>query len=105
MNLRQRKLEQFLFFAETAYNILARSEPTLFSTFFGYSCLSECWIKLFLEPSYLEEGKIPFSKAKLKEKVEKSLGFLQEFSKFFQFAEARFHLWNGEKKVRICGDG
>jgi len=95
INLRQRKSEQFWFFSEAAFGILSKTEPTLYSTYFGYSWMVECYMLIALDTTYLDDGKIPLSKSKLVNKVEKALQFLSKFSEVFPFAEASRQYWKG----------
>ena len=90
-----RKLEQFLFFSEAAFNILSKTEPTMYSTFPGYVWLAEAYLMLIQDPSYLEDGKLPFNKNKIKEKIKRTLGFLARFAVVFTMASPRSDLLEG----------
>jgi tetratricopeptide (TPR) repeat protein len=95
MNLRQHKTDNFWFFSEAGYSILSRTEPILYSTYFGYNWLTECYMHIIQDYKSFESTKLPLSKTKLVSKVEKAQGFLKKFSETFPFAVPSTLFWRG----------
>jgi len=98
MLFRKKEINQCWIFAEQAFNVICKIEPTAFFTFMAYFILPEIYIRLLLEQKYWKEGDFSLTKKEIQTRAEKSLAALSKFAQIFTFAQPRLILWSAALK-------
>jgi len=98
MLFRKKEIAQCWMFAEQAYAVISKTEPTAFFTFMGYAILPEIYIRLLQEQKYWKEGEFTITKREIHNRAEKSLAALSKFAQVFPCSQPRLILWSAALK-------